>query len=382
MKIAFIGTHGIPARYGGAETAVQEISNILVQQSFKILVIGCVDTFSIEFKHYKGVEIINIPKFPIRSIDFVLRGMISTILAIIKGYNVFHYFGEDAGFYFAFAKLLNKRAVVTIDGLPRERESYSETVKIVLDKFLKFSLDIVDVKVVDSQFAKKQIETLSYKDINYIPYGAKVGNKCDMAVLNKFNLSQKDYYIFVGRLVEEKKVHVLIEGFVKSHSSKKLVIIGKNHYNSKYEKNLRNKASSEVIFLGAIYGYEYEELCKGAFAYVTASGIEGSSPSLIQAMGFSLPVIVSDIQQNIEVIDNSGLSFKKDNSDDLASKILLLEKDKDLYHLYSVRALNRVKELFSWDIVANKYKKIYEELYEIHKKNSIILLLKSKLFKK
>jgi glycosyltransferase involved in cell wall biosynthesis len=118
----------------------------------------------------------------------------------------------------------------------------------------------------------------------YVPYGANINlSKIDTAFLEKNNLTIKRYILFVGRLVYEKGVHYLINAFNHIKTDFELVIIGGDPYGDEYERFLRKKANQKTKFLGFVYGRDFENLCKGAYLYVTPSMLEGTS-LLVTAM--------------------------------------------------------------------------------------------------
>ncbi|MHA1233032.1 MAG: glycosyltransferase family 4 protein [Candidatus Helarchaeota archaeon] len=362
LRIAFIGTHGIPAKYGGSETAVEEMSLRLQKKGHSITVFGCSSSFRVEKKKYMGINIINLPQIPIKSLDYPVRGFLSTLIALFKSFDVYHFTGPDSGFYVLLTRILffNKKTVVTLDGFPEDKESYSKITKFFLKFVFKLSIILPNIVIVDSKYIISRLKDKYNKEFHYLPYGGKFdSSNCDNNVLKKYNLTYKGYFLFVGRLVKEKGIHILIEGFKKAHSNKELVLVGEDVYGKNYEKKIKKQANDKIRFLGAIYGREYHEICKGAFAYITASNLEGSSPALIQAMAYGLPVIVSDIPQNVEVIGNAGIHFQKNNSDDLASKIELLENKNELVvELYN-NSKKRIMEIYNWDKITADLEKLY-----------------------
>src|SRR5690606_12991151 len=110
----------------------------------------------------------------------------------------------------------------------------------------------------------------------------------------------------------------------KINTDFKLVIVGGDLYQTKYELYLRKIANRNTIFLGRIYGQEYENLCKGAYLYVTPSDLEGTSPALLTAMALKKCVLVSDIPENLETIGNAGITFNHGNIEDLKEKLEFL----------------------------------------------------------
>ena len=361
--ISYIGTKGVPAKYGGAETGVQEISSRLIEKGYEITVFGAHKGKWIKRSNFAGIKTIDFPTLRFKGFDFLLRRIISTLFAVFsKKSKILHFYGSDAGLYYLLPKLFRKKIVITLDGLEWERESYSKLEKIFLKTILKMSVKHANHVVVDSQVFQEWLINTYNISSTYIPYAANFNLGLDDEVLKKYNLKKQGYIIFIGRLVEEKGIDILLDAFAKVKTDKKLVIIGDNQYNIQYVDQLKSQASKNVIFLGSIYGKEYEELLKGAFCYASASKIEGTSPSLVQAMAYGIPSVVSDIPTNIEVLSGTGLLFKNGESNDLRKKLQSLINDESLVEEFSKGGHQRALKFYSWDSVVEKIHAIYQQL--------------------
>ena len=358
--ISYIGTKGIPAKYGGAETGVEEISSRLLKKEYNLTVFGAHEGKRIKRGFYEGIETIDFPSLKFKGLDFLLRRFLSTIFATIrKDSKILHYYGSDAGLYFFLPKLFRKRIIITLDGFEWERESYSWLEKMFLKTILRVSVKFANHVITDSRFFQKWLKDRYDISSSYVPYAANFNIETDDTVLEEHKLKRREYFIFIGRLVEEKGVDILIKAFSKISTKKNLVIVGDNPYNDDYVDYLKSIASKNVIFLGAIYGKEYEELLKGAYCYVSASKIEGTSPSLVQAMAYGIPSLVSDIPTNIEVLGGTGLTFKNENIKDLSANLVKILNNGILAKNLGEKCSKRAFQNYSWDAVVEKLDKIY-----------------------
>ena len=186
MKIAFIGTHGIPARYGGAETSVEELSTRLVKKGHEVTVYGRSLTNLIKTEVYKGVKSIKFRSFKNKELDFVYRRIISSLIASFKRYDIVHYYGNDGGLYALLPKIFGKKIIVTCDGFEWERSSYN----FLTRKILRLSLDVTKLLankiIVDNMVVKEWLDQ-KYKILTeYVPYGAYIENQCNNLVLMKY----------------------------------------------------------------------------------------------------------------------------------------------------------------------------------------------------
>lgn len=161
------------------------------------------------------------------------------------------------------------------------------------------------------------------------------------------------------RLIPEKGIHYLIDAFRRIKTDFELVIVGGDPFDENYEKSLKSMATRNIRFLGFIYGNDYEELCKGAYVYVTPSTLEGTSPALVAAMGYGNCVLISDIPGNLEVVGDAGLTFKAENTNDLRNKMEHLLNDQEIVESYREKAVKRVKAQYDWNKIADQMERIY-----------------------
>jgi glycosyltransferase involved in cell wall biosynthesis len=199
----------------------------------------------------------------------------------------------------------------------------------------------------------------------YINYGATVSSRgADHTVLHKLGVEENRYVLSVGRLVPEKGVHHLISAFndLETRTKYSLVIVGRNPYESTYESSLRRLAKDNVKFLGQVYGSDMENLFKGAYLYVNASELEGTSLALLSAMGFGNCVLVSDIPENLETMGDAGVSFRNGDVSDLREKMLHILSDPRIVSNCRRKAVERVARAYSWDSAADRMEQLYLSL--------------------
>ena len=332
MRIAYMGTMGIPARYGGAETCVEEVAVRLAKKGHEITVYCGYRGPKPQLTSYKGVKLRYFPCLRNKFIDFPFRSGVSILDGLYRNFDVIHFHGSDAGPFALVPRLMSAKTVVTLDGFTWNRSSYPIWVRKILRLTSIFALHIPNATIVDSRFIQKWYVTNLGKSPIYVSYGANVDlDKPDESVLQKNNLENEKYVFFAGRLVREKGVHYLVEAFSRITTDFKLVIVGSDPYGKEYELFLRKKANNNTVFLGYVYGKDYEDLCKGAYLYVTASDIEGTSPALLTAMALGRSVLVSDIPENLETVGNAGFTFRHGNVDDLKEKLqFLLENPSEV----------------------------------------------------
>jgi glycosyltransferase involved in cell wall biosynthesis len=214
-------------------------------------------------------------------------------------------------------------------------------------------------------------------DTIYIPNGIILpARKLKPQRISKWGLGERDYVLFVGRLEPEKGCHTLIAAFQSlisnSEVSLKLAIAGPKGYSKAYVKTLERNKSERILFLDYVRGETLEELYSNALAFVLPSSVEGMSNALLSAMAYGVPVVVSDIPENLALIekapystklhDQPGLSFQLGNVSDLAGKIHLLVQDLQSAIERGTLLQSHVRENFNLEVMGHRTRELYTRL--------------------
>jgi glycosyltransferase involved in cell wall biosynthesis len=363
MKIAFVGTMGIPASYGGFETCVEEVATRLAKKGHDITVYCGYHDLKPQTKSYKNVKLVHVKCLKNKFLDFPFREFVSTFEALQRNVDILHFFGSDAWPFTIVPRLFSYKTVLTLDGLVWKRSSYPIWVRKILRSTARFALYLPNLTIVDSKSVQGWYRENFGKPPVYIPYGANVDHTVpDKTILDKNNLRNEKYILFVGRLVREKGVHYLVDAFKGINTDFKLVIVGGDPYDKEYELFLRKNANKNTKFLGYVYGKEYENICKGAYLYVTPSILEGTSPALLTAMALGKCVLVSDIPENLETVGDAGFSFRHGDSEDLKEKLQFLFANPAIVERMQIKAIDRVRKYYDWNEITDQMEKIYISL--------------------
>ena len=362
MKIAILGTHGIPARYGGFETCAEEISVRLARKGHSVVVYSKSDGKDGALTEYKGVRLVQFRKFRKQYADYAYHGIMTTAHAIASDADVLHFFGCDHVPFALLGRLARKKVVLTVDGLEWRRMGYPFVYKAYLRSFAELAMVFPHSTVADSRSSQSWYAQRTGVTPEYIPYGTTLSSGIDEAVLAKYGIEKDRYILFVGRLVHEKGIHTLIEAFKSVRTDLKLVIVGGTISPGQYVENIRRMADSRVVFLGYVHGHEYESIRNAAQIYVHPSLFDGTSISLLGAMGAGRSVISSDLRENVDVGGEGVLYFRKDDPADLAMRLQELLDIPGEVQVWRERALARARSLPDWDSIADSYESLYRRL--------------------
>lgn len=358
MKIVIGGIRGIPAQYGGFETSVGETATRLRRLGHDVTVY-CRGSQPVGDGECDGVELVYLPAPKSSSLETICHSIYLALHVIFVNRNVevVHLYNAASSFGGLLLRLAGKPLVMTLDGVEWNREKWNWLARLVWRMATWLSTRVADVIICDSNTVRSFFEHKYGREMFYVPYGAKQ-IQGDPDLYKTFGLDHRGYFLFVGRLVPEKGVDTLLEAYRLSGSTIPLVIVGDNDKDHNYVAALRRKAMGNVHFLGFRFGFEYESLLANAKVYVSASKLEGTSPSLLAAMGARVCCLVNGIPENRESGGHSVLYFNG-TAADLAQKLAHLSTGSEEVERYANAGRDYAREHYDWDVVTKRYAEAY-----------------------
>ena len=358
MRIAMIGQKGIPARYGGIERHVEEISVRLASRGHTVMVY-CRPYYTLIDGDYKGVNIIKLPSVKTRHLDAATHSLISTAHVLSMKADVVHYHALGPSSLSFIPRMAGARTVATVHGLDWRGGKWGSVARWVLQRCEYAACSFPNETIVVSNILKSYFEGKFGRQVTYIPNGVNIEHPRQPVNVGRYGVSPGDYFLFVGRLGPEKGCDILVKAFTRSSTARKLLMVGSGHLNPGYVENLESMADDRVLFAGEIYGEPLCELWDGSYAVIHPSVTEGMSLSLLEAMGHRKCVIVSDIPENMEVVGGSGIPFKSGDAADLGRAIDRVDSDPVLAREEGEKAVARVNEAYNWDGIVESLEKTY-----------------------
>ena len=197
---------------------------------------------------------------------------------------------------------------------------------------------------------------------HYIPNGVNRPEKKNVQEIEKkYGLKKDEYILFVARLVPEKGLHYLIEAFRKINTDKKLVVAGGSSHSFEYMEKVQKMAAKDkrILMTDFVQGRVLEELYSNAYLFVLPSDIEGMAISLLEAMSYGNCCLVSDIKENIEVVEEKAVTFQKGSVEDLKKKLKELLKDSETVDKYKRESSSFICSKYNWDDVLEQTLALY-----------------------
>lgn len=365
MKIAMIGQKGIPSRVGGVEIHVEEIASRLVNKGHDVTAYCRKNYCDGSFQEYKGINIKYIKSINNKHLDAITYTFLATIDAIKRDFDIIQYHALGPSMLAFIPKLFGKKVVCTVHGLDWQREKWGKVAKLAL-KFGEYACAKFPHKTITVSNGLVNYYKEKYnKDIVYIPNGIDKKHKLKCKIIKeKYNLDKDGYILFLARLVPEKGAHYLIEAFNKINTDKKLVIAGGSSHSDSYVDRLKliAKDNPNILFTGFVKGDILAELFTNAYFYILPSEIEGLPISLLEAMAYGQCCLVSDIKENLEVVEDHSQSFKNKDVNDLHKKIEWLINNPDEVNKYKLISEDFILSKYNWNKIVDEIEGLFNEL--------------------
>lgn len=378
--IFIIGSKGIPAKYGGFETFVEELTKGKKSKEIKYHVSCLSDNYEeFEYNHARcfNIKVPNIgPAKAVyydivalrESIKYIKKNKIENAVVYILACRI----GPFVGHYKKKLKSLGGTLIVNPDGHEWKRAKWNKFIRRYWKISEKYMVKNADMLVCDSKNIERYIIN-DYKQYNprttFIAYGANIKKSNlsdeDKKIVDWYkekNINKKEYYLVVGRFVPENNYEVMISEFMKSKTTKDFVLITNVEHNKFYEE-LKEKTcfdkDKRIKFVGTVYDQELlTKIRENAYGYIHGHEVGGTNPSLLEALATTDLNLLLDVGFNREVGEDGAVYFNKSHNN-LASLIDKLDSYcEDDISVYSDKAKGRIEKNYTWNKIINDYENL------------------------
>jgi glycosyltransferase involved in cell wall biosynthesis len=369
LRIAMMGSRGIPASYSGFETAVEQLSVRLVRRGHQVTVYCRSHHIKWPEPAYQGVRLVKLPTIASKHFDTIAHTFLSMLHGAFRRYDIVYICGVGNAPLAFLPRLTGKPSVLNVDGADWQRAKWGGFAKRYLQFSERAATHLPTVIVSDSRVVERYYLDHFKAPSVFVPYGSDVPRVPAGETLGKFGLAPDGYILWVGRLVPENNAHDVVAAYQKlggPDTGLQLCIVGDAPYSTDYVTDLKQQAGPGVVFTGYQFGAAYHELGSNARVFAFASGVGGTHPALLEAMAFSNCVIVNDMAANLETVGNAALPYHgPDGAADLANVLGRALANPDEIADYRRRAADRAATVYSWDAVTDQYEALFAALTRV-----------------
>jgi glycosyltransferase involved in cell wall biosynthesis len=364
LKVAIMGAKGYPYVYGGYDTMIKELGERLVKKGVHVRVYNHRALFPQKPKYVNGIECIYTPAIESKQLTQLSHSFFSMIHACFSDVDVIFVVNSANGPFGLISRLFRKKTVINVDGLEWLRPKWKGFGGKYFFWASKMATKFYDQLINDSDEMQRVYKELFNADSKVIAYGANPRSDVDSEPIEKWGIKSREYFLIVGRLIPDNNADLIIEGFLKSDSTRKLVIIGDVPFNDAYANVLKNKVDDRLLFLG--YVTDQNELAawySHCFAYFHGHEYGGTNPAMLKALGFGCAILALDTPFNQEMLQNGkhGWYFKK-STESVQDIVEAAESSKERMAYFRSIAREGLTQRYNWDFVTNQYLEVFQNL--------------------
>lgn len=361
MRIAILGTRGIPANYGGFETFAEHLSTRLAARGHDVTVYCRAHYISPRELEFQGVKLKVLPTIRHKYFDTIVHTFLSALHAVPQRYDAALICNAANAPFASILRLTGTPVALNVDGLEHKRKKWNAIARRYYLMAERLATILPTKTVTDARVIQDYYLARYRAESTMIAYGAEVERRPDPLV-RRWRVEPNRYVLYVSRLEPENNAHLVIEAFKRVRTAHKLLIVGDAPYAREYINDLKARARRDrrIVFTGFVFGRDYRALQQNAYCYIHATEVGGTHPALLEAMGFGNCVLTLAAPENIEAIGDAGIAYTDEN--DLAEKLQRVLRDGSLVQSYRNRAQARVLEYYDWDYVVDQYERLFAEM--------------------
>ena len=356
MKIALIGTRGVPARYGGFETCVEEVGQRLVAAGHEVRVY-CRPSGTHEvtetLDEYLGMQLIHLPVVRRRSVETLAHTALSTVHRSLAGADAAIVFNAANSPLLPVIKARGIPVATHVDGLEWLRGKWGPAGRRYYRAAEALAVRWSDALIADAQGIADYYAVEFSAPTELIAYGAPILSGLGSERIAEFGLETHRYHLVVSRLEPENHVHEIVQGYTRSNAEMPLVVVGSAPYADAYTAGITAAADDRVLLAGALWDQDQvDELYGNALSYVHGHSVGGTNPSLLRAAGAGAFTLAYDVTFNREVLGEAADYFT--GPSDVSELITATESDPE-HALARGKVLQENIRRYNWDDVATRY---------------------------
>lgn len=365
MRIAILGTRGIPANYGGFETFAEHLSTRLVARGHQVTVYCRAHYTSPRQIEYHGVRLKVLPTIRHKYFDTVVHAFLSAVHAVSGRYDAALICNAANAPFAPILRLTGTPVAINVDGLEHKRKKWNWIARRYYRSAERLATILPTETVTDARVIQDYYQARYRAETTMIAYGAEVERRPDPLV-RRWRVEPNRYVLYVSRLEPENNAHLVIEAFKRVRTAHKLLIVGDAPYAREYINDLKARARRDkrIVFTGFVFGRDYRALQQNAYCYVHATEVGGTHPALLEAMGFGNCVLTLAAPENIEAVGDAGIVYADEK--ELTEKLQRVLRDGSLVHSFRNRAQARVQERYDWDYVVDQYENLFAKMAGLH----------------
>ena len=362
MKLAILGTRGVPANYGGFETFAEELGARLAQRGHEVTVYGRRGFIDPGADGYRGMRLVVLPSLRSKHLETVSNTFLAAVHACRQGFDAVLMCNAANAPFIRILQLAGTPVALNVDGLERKRRKWGIAGRSYYRLCERLAARYPDALVTDAEVIKRYYRRVYRVPSTMIAYGGDLEPPPSTSVLDELGLEPGEYLLYVSRFEPENNPDRVVAAYAHVAGDRQLAMVGGAPYARRLTARVEELADHRVLLPGPIYGEGYRQLLFNCRVYIHATEVGGTHPALVEAMGAGRPVLYYDTLENGEVAGDAGRRFRFEGDRSLEAVLAeVLDDDSELAQM-SERSRSRVAARYRWSDVADAYERLLEDL--------------------
>jgi glycosyltransferase involved in cell wall biosynthesis len=362
MKIALIGTRGVPARYGGFETCIEEVGRRLAKDGHEVIVYcrHSPDDLKPLPVEYEGMKLVHLPALRKKSLETLSHTALSVLHLLRHPVDAAIVFNSANSVFLPLIRARGIPVATHVDGLEWKRTKWQGAGRAYYRLAEAMAVRWSDALIADAQGIADYYADEFGAPTEQIAYGAPILSHDRHDKLDETGLEPGKYHLVVARFEPENHVHVIIDGYRRSNARCPLVVVGSAPYADAYTERLHALGDDRVRFMGGVWDQDLlDQLYANSLTYLHGHSVGGTNPSLLRAMGAGAATLAFDVNFNREVLLDTGRYFS--SAEGVRDEVELAEANPAVTASRGLRSQQSAYR-YDWDDVCRRYEVLCENL--------------------
>ncbi|MEO8196702.1 MAG: DUF1972 domain-containing protein [Thermoanaerobaculia bacterium] len=372
LRVALVGSRGIPGRYGGYETLFAELVPRLVARDFEVTVYcrstprhagaspsgGKRRTGPARRERYRGARLVHLPTLRTKHLDTPVHTFLSCLHASGERFDAALVVNSANALFLPLLSAAGTPSVLNVDGIEKRRAKWGAFGRAVFALSERLACFLPDRLVTDAEVIRAHYLARYAAPSEIVTYGVDARPLWQSGVLRRLALEKRNYFLYVSRFEPENNPHRVVDAYRQVGGEIPLLMVGGAPYADSFIASFRDTADPRIRFPGPIYGRGYRQLLSHALVYIHATEVGGTHPALVEAMGYGNCLVVNDTPENREVAGDVALYFRADVPATLAAVLERLRSDPAEIARRGRAAAHRAAERYDWETIADAYARL------------------------
>jgi glycosyltransferase involved in cell wall biosynthesis len=369
LRVALIGSRGIPGRYGGYETLFAELAPRLVARDFDVTVYCRTSPPRpgdrtggrsgvrppLRRARFRGARLVHLPTIRTKHLDTPVHTLLSCLHAAGERFDAALVVNSANALFLPLLSAAGTPSLLNVDGIEKRRAKWGAFGRAVFALSERLACVLPDRLVTDAEVIRAHYLARYGAPSAIVTYGVDARPLRQSGALRRLGVEKRNYFLYVSRFEPENNPHRVVEAFARVGGEIPLLMVGGAPYANDYIASFRPARDPRIHFPGPIYGRGYRQLLSHALVYIHATEVGGTHPALVEAMGYGNCLVVNDTPENREVAGDTALYFRADDPPSLAAILDRLRTDPEEVTRRGRAAATRAAERYDWETIADQY---------------------------